>query len=140
MPPGHDHQEACAIAEPSEEVVREPVPNLVANRLAHRLRSALDWIVDDADVQALTGDLALDGGVAKRAAMVHVLQHVGVSMPARSAVAEAGSKDVYVALACHDALKFRVHTYPELVAVARVYRLQVRSFSSKPGDEVRDLL
>src|SRR5262249_35880132 len=59
VPPGHDHQEACAIAEPSEEIVREPVPNLVANRLAHRLRSALDWIVDDADVQTLAGDLAL---------------------------------------------------------------------------------
>lgn|SRR5437879_7747368 len=65
VPPRHDHQEARRIAKASKEVIREPVPNLVANCLAACLGSALDWIVHDADVQALTGDLALDGGVAK---------------------------------------------------------------------------
>ena len=70
--------------------------------------------------------------------MVNVLQHIGVSKPTRSAVAEAMSKDGHVALAGHDALKVLVYGYPELVAVGGKYRLQVRSFSSNPGDEVLD--
>ena len=65
VPPSHDHQEACRVAKTSKEVVREPVPNLVASCLVVRLESALDWIVYDADVQPLTGDLAPDGRVAK---------------------------------------------------------------------------
>src|SRR5262249_16512331 len=43
------------------------------------------------------------------------------------------------AIAGHDPPKVHVHGYPKLVAVAREYRLQVRSFSSKPGAEVRRL-
>src|SRR6266566_10124973 len=72
--------------------------------------------------------------------MVHVLQHNTVSKPARSTVAETVSKDGHVGLAGHDALKVHVHFYPEFVAVAGKYCFQVRSFSSNPGDEVRDLL
>src|SRR6516164_2775152 len=72
--------------------------------------------------------------------MVHVLQHAIISKPARSTVAEAVSKDGHVPLAGHDALKVHVHGYPELIAVAGKYRLQVRSFSSDPGDKVFDLL
>ena len=65
VPPSHDHQEACRVAKTSKEVVREPVPNLVASRLVVRLDSALDWIVYDADVQPLTVDLAPNSGVTK---------------------------------------------------------------------------
>src|SRR5262245_60237420 len=72
--------------------------------------------------------------------MVDVLQHIAVSKPARSTVAEAVSKDGHVALAGHDALKVLVHFYPEVVTVAGKYRLQVRFFSGNPGDEVRNLL
>ena len=65
VPPGHDHQEAGRVAETSKEIIYEPMPSLVANWLAARLASALDWIIHDAEVQALTGDLAPDGGVIK---------------------------------------------------------------------------
>jgi hypothetical protein len=65
VPPRHDDEQACRVAEASKKIVGEPVPSLVANGLAVRLSSALDWIVHYADVQALTGDLAPDGGVVK---------------------------------------------------------------------------
>src|SRR5437868_11914577 len=74
VPPGHDYQQACRVAEASEEVVREPPPSLVTHCFVIRLGSALDWIVYNADVQPLAGDLALDGGVAKGAAMADLLQ------------------------------------------------------------------
>src|SRR5262249_1398409 len=138
-PPGHDHQEACRVAETRKEDVREPIPSLVANWLSARLDSALDWIIHDANVQALAGDLAPDGGVAKGAAMVHVLQHIAISKPARSTGAEAVSKGGEVLLAGHDALKVNIHGYAELLAVACKYCLQIRSFSSDPGDKVFDL-
>jgi hypothetical protein len=50
------------------------------------------------------------------------------------------SKGVHVALAGHDALKVRFHGYPELIAVAGKNGLQVRFFSSNPGDKVLYLL
>src|SRR5208337_512879 len=65
VPPRHDHDQACRVAEPSEEVFRKPMQNLVASCLAGRLGSALDWIIHDSEVQALTGDLASIGGVVK---------------------------------------------------------------------------
>src|SRR5262245_7153643 len=71
--------------------------------------------------------------------MVHVLQHIGVSKPARSTVAEAISKYTHVALAAHDPLKALVYGYSEFVAVSGKYCLQVRLFSSNPSDEVLDL-
>jgi len=65
VPPGHGHNQACQVAEARKEVVRKPMPNLVASGLAVRLRSALDWIIHDSKVQTLTGDLAFDSGVLK---------------------------------------------------------------------------
>src|ERR1700730_15312975 len=72
--------------------------------------------------------------------MVHVLQHIAVSSPARSTLAKAVPKDRNVAFAGLDALQAHVHGYTKLIAVAGKYRFQLRFFSSEPGDEIRDLL
>src|SRR6266487_2171892 len=72
--------------------------------------------------------------------MVHVLQRIAVSKPARSTVAEPVSKDGHVTLAGHDAPKASVRGYSELIAIAGKYCLQLRSLSSNPRDEVLHLL
>ena len=43
----------------------DPLPKLIANCLAGRLGPALDWIIHESEVQALTGDLAPDSGAVK---------------------------------------------------------------------------
>jgi hypothetical protein len=51
--------------EPSKEVVSEPVPGFVAVADLRGLGATLDRVVDDAEMEFLAGDLAVDRRVAK---------------------------------------------------------------------------
>ena len=85
VPAGHHEEHAGMVAEAGEEIVGQPVPRLVADEFGVGLRSPLDRVVDDAEVEALAGDLPVHRGVAEEPPSLdragRVVDEVGVAPP-----------------------------------------------------------
>src|SRR6516225_5925567 len=81
MPAGHDEKEAGIGAKAAKEIIGEPFPDGVALKLRVGFFAAFDRIVDDANVEAVAGNLPVHGGIAEGPALANELDDLGVALP-----------------------------------------------------------
>src|SRR5262249_43833638 len=130
-----DHQQARTVGKPRQKVVGEPVPGLVAHRLARGLGAALERIVDHANIKRLAGHSAAYGRVAEVALAADELDDLAVLQHA-VALEDRPAKRLEIFLAAAQALDAQVGARAKAVGERREDDLGVAILAGNPGQKV----